>query len=75
MISTMLEHFLRPYALVAIFVVVAGLAYYHRQSHPRPHDDLPLLNTKEGECFTALRARMRSTFNYKEVIHQAYQQV
>ncbi|KIY02722.1 uncharacterized protein Z520_01187 [Fonsecaea multimorphosa CBS 102226] len=69
----MIEYILRPYVLAVVFVVVLVLLYRRRQ--PKPSlPDLPWLNTKEGELFTTLRSRFRSTLNYKESIHQAYEQ-
>ena len=72
----MFEHFMRPYTLAVVFVVVVvSLVYYRRRPTPSLPDNLPVLNTRDGEWFTRLRAKIRSTFNYKEAIHQAYQQV
>ncbi|EXJ73202.1 uncharacterized protein A1O5_02962 [Cladophialophora psammophila CBS 110553] len=67
----MIDYLFRPQLLAVVFVVVLGLLYHRRQ--PKPSlPDLPWLNTKEGEWFTTLRARFRSTVNYKQSIHQAY---
>ena len=70
----MLVYLLRPYVLASILIVVLGFVYYRQR--PKPSlPDLPRLNTIEGEWFATLRAKIRSTLNYKETIHQAYQQV
>ncbi|EXJ59847.1 hypothetical protein A1O7_03994 [Cladophialophora yegresii CBS 114405] len=69
----MIAYLLRPYVLASILIVVLGLAFYRRRRNPNL-PDLPWLNTREGEWLSTLRARIRSTVNYKEAIHQAYQQ-
>lgn len=70
----MIQYLLRPYVLVGILVAVLVVAARRRQSKPSL-PDLPLLNNREGEWFSRLRARIRTTVNYKEAIHQAYQHV
>src|ERR1700742_471172 len=70
----MMGYLLRPYMLACVLIIVVGVVYYRR----RPKStlpDLPWLNIREGEWCPALRARIRSTFNYKETIHHAYQEV
>ncbi|KAJ9611675.1 hypothetical protein H2200_004859 [Cladophialophora chaetospira] len=69
----MLELLLRPYFVASIIILVLGLVY-HRRQPKTVLPDLPWLNTREGEWFSTLRARIRSTIIYKEAIHQAYQQ-
>ncbi|ETI26644.1 hypothetical protein G647_10405 [Cladophialophora carrionii CBS 160.54] len=69
----MIGYLLRPYVLASIFIVVLGLAFSRRRRNPSL-PDLPWLNAREGEWLSTLRARIRSTINYKEAIHQAYQQ-
>ena len=70
----MIAYLLRPYLLACILVVVLGYAYYSRRSE-KTLPDLPWLNLREGEWCATLRARIRSTFKYRDTIHQAYEQV
>ncbi|OAG39648.1 hypothetical protein AYO21_06116 [Fonsecaea monophora] len=71
----MIEYILRPQVFAVLFVVVLVLLLLYKLCQPRPSlPDLPWLNTKEGELFTSLRARLRSTINYRDTIHQAYEQ-
>ncbi|KAK5063689.1 hypothetical protein LTR69_004395 [Exophiala sideris] len=68
-----MEYLFHPYILVGVLLATA-IAIYNRLRTNPALPDLPWLNTREGEWFTRLRARFRSTLNYKQTVHQAYEQ-
>ncbi|KIX01016.1 uncharacterized protein Z518_10082 [Rhinocladiella mackenziei CBS 650.93] len=68
----MIEYLFKLYTLPVILLVVVSLLYHYRRKQPTL-PALPWLNTKDGEFFTGLRARFRSTFAYKQTIHHAYE--
>lgn len=70
----MILYLLRPYVVVSIIIAVLVVATRRRRSKPGL-PDLPLLNNRDGEWFSRLRARIRTTVNYKDAIHQGYHQV
>lgn len=70
----MIDYFFIPYVLGVVLLATAVATYYRCRAR-RALPDLPWLNTHEGEVFTRLRARLRSTLNYKQTVHQAYEQV
>ena len=70
----MIEYLFTPYILAGVILATAITIYNRLRANPAL-PDLPWLNTREGELFTRLRARFRSTLNYKQTVHQAYEQV
>lgn len=71
----MIESLFKPYVLAGAVLVFVCLLWFSRRQKAPALPDLPWLNTKDGELFTRLRSRFRSTFNYKETIRHAYQEV
>jgi hypothetical protein len=69
----MIQSLLQPQVWGCLLIVLVGLIYYRRPRSSLP--DLPCLNKREGEWFSTIRARFRSTFNYQETISQAYHEV
>ncbi|KAI1608962.1 putative cytochrome P450 [Exophiala viscosa] len=69
----MIEYLFTPYILVGVLLAAAITVYNRLRPNPAL-PDLPWLNTREGELFTRLRAGFRSTLNYKQTVHQAYEQ-
>lgn len=65
---------INPFLLLAIGFAVA-LILQSRKSSKKALPDIPWINTHEGEFLTRLRSRFRTTFNYKDAIHRAYEQV
>ncbi|KAK5454296.1 hypothetical protein LTS15_006296 [Exophiala xenobiotica] len=60
--------------LLLVGGIIITVAIYYRQRSKPALPDLPWLNTRDGELFTRLRARFRSTIDYKDAIYQAYEQ-